>query len=238
MGGSHSSSSATATSNIINSFSQNFSANCGTNTTSDNAIIITGNGNNIANLIQNSSSSSDAKCQVYNPQTAVSAATLSAAAASSSAAISQQFTGFLDDSSSDSNSTITSTLSNTINQNTLFSCAANVQSANLVLVDGSGNVIQGSTQDSSSNAISNCLMSAGQSASIIANVTQNASSTSSTTVQSWLQPFATMFQSIMVDMVVAVVAFVIFIVLIVIVYKMLGSSSKNVTTTQQVTKNT
>ena len=223
MGGSHSSSTATATSNVINNFSQQFSANCGSTSTSSNDVVIVGSGNDISNLVQSAVSSENQTCKVYNPQSVASAATLSAAASAAATTTSQEFVGFLDDTSSDANSTITSTISNTMNQNTLFNCASNSTTANLVLVDGSGNVVQNASQIATSNVISNCLMSSSQSASVVANIAQSANATTTTTVQNFLQPFVTMLQSLMVDAGIALVAFVIFIVLIVIVYKMLLS---------------
>lgn len=221
MGGTHSSASATATATIINNYAQNFSANCSTDSSGNNSFIVTGNGNTVQNIIQSSSSSSDAKCSVYNPQSVSSVATLSAAIQASSSSVSQQFTGFLDDTSSDANTTIHSTIANTINQQTVFNCGVSANSTNLVVVDGSGNTVNSVDQTSTVNVISNCLMQSSQSASVVANITQAAASTSTATTQSWMQPFVTMFESIMVDGIIALVAFVIFVVLIVLVYKMM-----------------
>lgn len=227
MGGSSSSTSVQDTSNVLNNYSQNFSANCGSNSDGTNSVVITGTGNVIQNLVQNSSSSSSQNCRVYNPQTAASAATLSMSAAAVSTTIAQQLTGFLDDSKSSASTSISSTLANTINQNTVFNCAISSNSTNLVVVDGSGNDLNNVTQNSTSSAISNCVMQGGQSSSIVANVAQAGSSSASDTVQSVLQPFVTMLQSLMADMIVAAIAFIIFIVLIAIVYKMLNPNTKN-----------
>ena len=236
--GSSSSTSVSETSNVINTYAQNFSANCGSSSSSNNAVLITGSGNSLENIIQSSSTGSDQKCKVYNPQTASSAATLTMSAAAISATIAQQATGLLDDSKSSASTNISTTLANTINQNTIFNCAISVTSSNLVLVDGSGNVLKNVDQYSTTNAVSSCLMNSSQSASVLGNVAQTSSATASDTIQSILQPFATMLQGIMVDMVVATVAFVIFVVLIVIVYKMLGPEKKHRVIAQQLTKTT
>lgn len=236
--GSSSSSTVNETSTVINSYSNNFSANCGSSTSATNAIIITGTGNSINKVVQAAKSGTSTTCEVYNPQSAASAATLSMSASAIAATIAQQFSGLLDDSNSSASTNISTTLSNTINQNAVFDCAVNVLSANLLLVDGSGNIINNTNQSATTNAISSCTMSGGQSASVVANVAQASNASSSDTIQSIFQPFVTMFQSLMVDLMVAAVAFIIFIVLVVIIYKMLESTPKNVTSNQPLVKTT
>jgi len=174
MGGSHSSLSVKASSEITAKSVQTLIQNCLTTSVGDNELIIDGSGNTVDNLHQRVSISVNASCQALNDQSGKFQDQMTSAVAQNLKANSVALTQWMDNSRQDSNSQLSQRVATEMDQKTVQNVVNNINGKNIVTIKGDNNLVSNTSQEAVLDLISQGLAGSQQATSAAASIAVSA----------------------------------------------------------------
>lgn len=219
MGGSSSTANITDSSSVQSAIMLNATADCISSASGGNTIDVSGNYNSIVDNQQNLAITFDSSCNITEDENADFNSLVTSGINSNLSSTTQEALGWLDDTRTSQQETITSLVSSSVNVSTTQQCMSNVSTANQIDVQGSYNYIGGNIQNATLKSLTNCVLS-NASGATSSNVIANTSNLSTTyTSANFFSPLMDAFISMSENIAIMLVILVILAGIVVAAYK-------------------
>lgn len=209
MGPHHSTVTSSDTTGAISSYIQKLSANSISYADANNTLIIDGNDNVVNNVTQTITAKVNQSILDTDVQSISDSSSLANSVSQSLNDNTVAMTQWLDNSQETVNSTINSNVSNSVTESTIMDAVSSIDSTNLLLIEGSANVVSNIVQTSQTDAIQSRLLKSNSVNTAVNNITAATNQSSVYTSNNPLAPFTDAAKAMFADVAIAVVVVVI-----------------------------
>lgn len=227
MGGAHSTTSISDVSNTVANTSILSSNTCIGSSDNENLVDVNGDGNIVTGVNQFINSTYTQNCLQTSSNIAAYNNTSANQAVINQSTKQQAGLGFLDCSNTKASDNVQNNITNNTQINNVSTCLNAIQTTNVTMVNGIGNVLSGVDQTALSTNVVQCLNNSTNAVGATSNATNASNLGQQYQSESWLEPFTSALTAIMGMGILAVVLIIIFIVVVVIVYKYMTKKSSS-----------